>query len=135
MLLVCVCACVQEELAVMRSSAQRGAAGSGHAQQAPPAMTQEAACEVVYCFGCLRDLLPSAANGPAGPGPGSKGTAAQQQARGGGGGGGEAGPLVLRCPKCWRCFCFDCDVYVHENLHNCPGCELSAGSAQYGGFG
>ena len=29
----------------------------------------------------------------------------------------------LRCPKCRELFCFDCDTYVHESLHNCPGCE------------
>lgn len=28
-----------------------------------------------------------------------------------------------RCNKCSNDFCIDCDVYVHENLHNCPGCE------------
>ncbi|CAH2355501.1 general transcription and DNA repair factor IIH subunit Ssl1p [[Candida] railenensis] len=28
-----------------------------------------------------------------------------------------------RCPKCTNDFCIDCDVFVHETLHNCPGCE------------
>ena len=28
------------------------------------------------------------------------------------------------CPKCKKTFCFVCDVYIHEKLHNCPGCEL-----------
>ncbi|CUM67255.1 uncharacterized protein PRCAT00004948001 [Priceomyces carsonii] len=27
------------------------------------------------------------------------------------------------CPKCKNDFCIDCDVFVHEVLHNCPGCE------------
>lgn len=27
------------------------------------------------------------------------------------------------CPKCHNSFCIDCDVYCHESLHNCPGCE------------
>lgn len=27
-----------------------------------------------------------------------------------------------RCPKCQNDFCIDCDVFVHETLHNCPGC-------------
>jgi transcription initiation factor TFIIH subunit 2 len=31
--------------------------------------------------------------------------------------------LVLRCPDCRRLFCLDCDAYVHEHLHSCPGCE------------
>lgn len=28
-----------------------------------------------------------------------------------------------RCKKCHNDFCIDCDVFVHETLHNCPGCE------------
>lgn len=33
--------------------------------------------------------------------------------------------VVLQCPACKQYFCFDCDVYIHESLHNCPGCECS----------
>lgn len=32
------------------------------------------------------------------------------------------GPCVS-CPKCKQYFCLDCDIYIHESLHNCPGCE------------
>ncbi|KAK5773971.1 hypothetical protein RI543_004728 [Arxiozyma heterogenica] len=28
-----------------------------------------------------------------------------------------------RCPDCKIDFCIDCDVFIHEILHNCPGCE------------
>ncbi|QLL33499.1 hypothetical protein HG536_0E04100 [Torulaspora globosa] len=28
-----------------------------------------------------------------------------------------------RCENCKQDFCIDCDVYIHEILHNCPGCE------------
>ncbi|KAL5098769.1 hypothetical protein RYX36_003096, partial [Vicia faba] len=31
--------------------------------------------------------------------------------------------LSVYCPKCKQQFCFDCDIYIHESLHNCPGCE------------
>lgn len=33
---------------------------------------------------------------------------------------------VLRviCPSCINPFCVDCDVFIHESLHNCPGCGL-----------
>ncbi|GFR41049.1 hypothetical protein Agub_g1692, partial [Astrephomene gubernaculifera] len=48
-----------------------------------------------YCFGCLREV--------AAPG--------------------QPGPLTLRCGGCRHVFCFECDAYVHEQLHNCPGCE------------
>ncbi|CAN4105352.1 unnamed protein product [Withania somnifera] len=32
------------------------------------------------------------------------------------------GPQVA-CPKCNQHFCLDCDIYIHESLHNSPGCE------------
>ncbi|XP_050213363.1 general transcription factor IIH subunit 2 [Mercurialis annua] len=31
--------------------------------------------------------------------------------------------LSVTCPKCKQYFCLDCDIYIHESLHNCPGCE------------
>ncbi|CAN1307077.1 General transcription factor IIH subunit 2 [Linum perenne] len=37
-------------------------------------------------------------------------------------GGNKAGPCVS-CTKCKQYFCLDCDIYIHESLHNCPGCE------------
>lgn len=27
------------------------------------------------------------------------------------------------CTDCRNFFCIDCDLYVHETLHNCPGCQ------------
>ena len=27
------------------------------------------------------------------------------------------------CPQCRCTFCYDCDTFIHETLHNCPGCE------------
>ncbi|KAK9940191.1 hypothetical protein M0R45_016862 [Rubus argutus] len=47
------------------------------------------------CFGCQQSLL----------GPGNKPS------------------LCVACPKCQQLFCLDCDIYIHESLHNCPGCE------------
>ena len=33
------------------------------------------------------------------------------------------------CPSCHNHFCIDCDLFCHEVLHNCPGCErLSQGT-------
>ncbi|OLY80563.1 General transcription factor IIH subunit 2 [Smittium mucronatum] len=29
---------------------------------------------------------------------------------------------VFQCPDCLNMFCLDCDLYVHETVHNCPGC-------------
>lgn len=28
----------------------------------------------------------------------------------------------FRCVKCKKEFCADCDLFIHEVLHNCPGC-------------
>jgi transcription initiation factor TFIIH subunit 2 len=30
--------------------------------------------------------------------------------------------LRFQCPACKNVFCADCDAYLHETLHNCPGC-------------
>ncbi|CCH43771.1 General transcription factor IIH subunit 2 [Wickerhamomyces ciferrii] len=30
-----------------------------------------------------------------------------------------------KCVDCNNQFCIDCDVFIHETLHNCPGCENS----------
>lgn len=30
------------------------------------------------------------------------------------------------CPLCYNHFCIDCDLYCHETLHNCPGCETKS---------
>lgn len=30
------------------------------------------------------------------------------------------------CEVCGNHFCIDCDVYAHEVIHNCPGCQSNA---------
>jgi transcription initiation factor TFIIH subunit 2 len=30
--------------------------------------------------------------------------------------------LRFQCPDCKNLFCVDCDAYLHNSLHNCPGC-------------
>lgn len=30
--------------------------------------------------------------------------------------------LRFQCPDCENLFCVDCDSYLHNSLHNCPGC-------------
>ncbi|XP_035697454.1 general transcription factor IIH subunit 2-like [Branchiostoma floridae] len=32
------------------------------------------------------------------------------------------GPVVYCCTRCSRPFCIDCDLFIHETLHSCPGC-------------
>jgi len=29
-----------------------------------------------------------------------------------------------KCPRCSQYYCYDCDLFLHETLHNCPGCEM-----------
>lgn len=31
---------------------------------------------------------------------------------------------AFRCPDCKYLFCRDCEDYIHEYLHSCPGCEV-----------
>ncbi|KAH7662672.1 transcription initiation factor TFIIH subunit 2 protein [Dioscorea alata] len=39
--------------------------------------------------------------------------------------------LYVSCGKCNQLFCLDCDIYIHESLHNCPGCESQRESRSY----
>lgn len=32
-------------------------------------------------------------------------------------------PIVYRCKDCLEMFCNDCDLFIHETLHTCPGCS------------
>ena len=38
-----------------------------------------------------------------------------------------AGTIVtkMKCPFCLFVFCMDCDIFIHDELHNCPGCGFS----------
>lgn len=38
--------------------------------------------------------------------------------------------LRVACSNCKQHFCLDCDIYIHESLHNCPGCESARHSKQ-----
>ncbi|KAG2499971.1 hypothetical protein HYH03_002256 [Edaphochlamys debaryana] len=66
------------------------------------AMRDEVATSTgAYCFGCMREVSAPGATGQL--------------------------HLTLRCGQCKQVFCFECDAYVHEQLHNCPGCEFGGG--------
>jgi len=30
----------------------------------------------------------------------------------------------FKCPKCKEIFCEQCDIFIHDILNTCPGCEL-----------
>jgi transcription initiation factor TFIIH subunit 2 len=78
------------------------------------------------CFGCLKPF-------PAAP-KASKLPMSMQQtvARGLSTGNNVPPPVALastsgssryECPVCRRHFCIDCDLFAHEVVHNCPGCQ------------
>ncbi|OUM60143.1 hypothetical protein PIROE2DRAFT_63340 [Piromyces sp. E2] len=37
----------------------------------------------------------------------------------------EQGSGRYECPQCLKQFCVDCDIYIHDVLHNCPSCIQS----------
>jgi transcription initiation factor TFIIH subunit 2 len=39
------------------------------------------------------------------------------------------------CPVCEKHFCIDCDVFSHEVIHNCPGCQSEPKLEAEGGNG
>lgn len=30
--------------------------------------------------------------------------------------------MRMKCPRCSSLFCVECDIFIHDSLHNCPGC-------------
>ena len=36
------------------------------------------------------------------------------------------------CPVCGMFFCIDCDVFAHEVVHNCPGCQSREAGLEIG---
>jgi transcription initiation factor TFIIH subunit 2 len=79
----------------------------------------------ISCYGCMRDLTRSlvfAMRNDQGQKDAPMGSLVQAISLSGG------APMVLRCPACREIFCFDCDVFCHDALHNCPGCEINGRS-------
>ncbi|PVU91793.1 hypothetical protein BB561_004204 [Smittium simulii] len=37
---------------------------------------------------------------------------------------------VFQCPNCKKNYCLSCDIFIHETLHNCPGCVNMSNSLQ-----
>ena len=78
-----------------------------------------------HCYGCLADLGGGAAETLDDPKPSYSGKPKLED----GAPAAADGPseVVVACPRCACVFCFDCDAYIHESLHNCPGCESRGG--------
>ena len=60
------------------------------------------------CFACLRPFRATAAEIISPSGTFQKST--------------DCDALRMQCPDCQNYFCIDCDAFLHETLHNCPGC-------------
>ncbi|XP_050310529.1 general transcription factor IIH subunit 2 isoform X2 [Anthonomus grandis grandis] len=43
---------------------------------------------------------------------------------------GDADKQVYQCLTCQKIFCIDCDIFVHETLHTCPGCATDLATFQ-----
>lgn len=37
---------------------------------------------------------------------------------------------VYQCNRCVKIFCVDCDIFVHDVLHTCPGCATNSTTLQ-----
>jgi transcription initiation factor TFIIH subunit 2 len=75
----------------------------------------------VQCFGCISSFPPvpnldAGANG-AGHDAGKLRTKRAE---------GASESSRYECETCQNHFCIDCDVFCHEVVHNCPGCQSSA---------
>ena len=38
---------------------------------------------------------------------------------------GDGGGVSYQCGECLKLFCYTCDLFIHDMLHHCPGCEGS----------
>ncbi|KAL1306379.1 hypothetical protein AAFC00_005088 [Neodothiora populina] len=70
------------------------------------------------CYGCLFSFPPLPLHSSA---YGMNGERAKQRRAEG-----ASESSRYECQTCERHFCIDCDVFCHEVLHNCPGCQSSA---------
>ncbi|KJZ80277.1 hypothetical protein HIM_00127 [Hirsutella minnesotensis 3608] len=88
------------------------------------------------CFSCqslfpeppTTKSAPTAAAAPVASAPtpaaAEKGTDKKKPKTGGGKGVSESSRYA--CEACGNHFCIDCDVFAHEVVHNCPGCQSAA---------
>uniref|UniRef100_A0A1Y1JS06 General transcription factor IIH subunit n=1 Tax=Photinus pyralis TaxID=7054 RepID=A0A1Y1JS06_PHOPY len=44
---------------------------------------------------------------------------------------GETEKQVYCCLKCEKIFCIDCDIFIHDTLHTCPGCATNSSVLQH----
>ncbi|XP_045474257.1 general transcription factor IIH subunit 2 [Harmonia axyridis] len=42
----------------------------------------------------------------------------------------ESDKQIYKCPNCQNYYCIDCDIFVHDTLHTCPGCATNPSTFQ-----
>eukprot|EP00947_MAST-08B_sp_MAST-8B-sp1_P005344 g5344.t1 len=123
-----------EELGGRKKGAGAAAAGAGEGEGAKDGGGESArsvlaaAAAADRCFGCRKRLAAAGDESESGGSFAAGGSRKRDRA---GAAEGAAAPspadhMRLMCPDCRNVFCVDCDVYIHEILHNCPGCGVSA---------
>jgi len=65
------------------------------------------------CFACLRTFGPSGDSAQVASSANAVKSNSDEA---------EIDTIRYQCPACQMFFCADCDAYIHESLHNCPGC-------------
>ncbi|KAI9903211.1 hypothetical protein N3K66_002563 [Trichothecium roseum] len=101
----------------------------------------------ISCFACLCPFPAPKLDASTDAGAGTTTAAAAAASAGTGAGAGAAGgrpkpkprePKKIKgvsesgryaCQVCGNHFCIDCDVFAHEVIHNCPGCQSGAAAA------
>ncbi|XP_030750201.1 general transcription factor IIH subunit 2 [Sitophilus oryzae] len=43
---------------------------------------------------------------------------------------GDQDKQIYECPSCKKIFCIDCDIFIHDILHTCPGCATDLATFQ-----
>lgn len=81
----------------------------------------------VACFGCMLPFPEIPARELARPRKGGGGAGAGTAAMGRMKEGGVSESGRYECRTCGTFFCIDCDVFAHEVVHNCPGCQSLEG--------
>lgn len=73
----------------------------------------------VQCFGC-QSPFPALSGGIDGVDGSANGHSRPKRAEG------ASESSRYECSTCQQHFCIDCDVFCHEVVHNCPGCQSNA---------
>lgn len=88
---------------------ERPVLASGEQHAADPRLLVDSKDDAGSCYACLRPLGASALDVSELDVPKAASSSSNELLR-------------FQCPDCEQYFCVDCDAYLHDTLHNCPGC-------------